>query len=254
MSVKVEGPLAEFNDWTIVAPGLIGAAASIFESIFLLQPPDHTLSAEILTRSISDYVITFAWLASEPENAEQRAARLNRFEAEEYEKREQTDQKYAYDFRQRSKSRRQLFAHYNRLIKAGKMPAGLIDQPTRDRITARQKVAGNTGMPSLLARAFQADEYWTEHSQAVRCNPFAHQWGVIFAWHSFVAHPTATALSRVVSSRPDDLSVGVQTESSIKSTPYGRVTVLLGLMLHVASHALGWPTEAEIDNAFARRS
>jgi len=253
VSVKAEGPLAEYNDWTVVAPGLIGAAASILDSIVLLPPPGHTLSAEILTRSLSDYVITFAWLAAEPDNAEQRAERLNRFEAEEYEKREQTDQKYTEEFRRRSKRRKRLFAHYNRLIKAGKMPAGLIDEPTRNRMTARRKVVGDTEMPSLLDRAFQADEYWTEHSEAVRCNPFAHQWGVIFSWHSFVAHPTATALSRVVSPQPDDLSVGVQTASSIGSTPYGRATALLGLMLHVASHSLGWPSEAEIDSAFSAR-
>ena len=253
LPVSVAGSMAEYNDWAVVGPGLIGAAASILDSIFLLPPPDHTLSAEILTRSMADYAITFAWLAAEPDNAEQRAIRLNRFEAEEYEKREQWDQKYADEFQKRSKRRKQLFAHYKRLIKAGKMPAGLLDEPMRGRIAARRKVVGDTEMPSLLDRAFQADVYWTEHSQAVRSNPFAHLWGTVFLWHSFVAHPTAMALSRVVSPQPEAMSVGVQTESSIESIPYGRATVVLGLMLHVASRSLGWPSDEEIDEAFGAR-
>jgi hypothetical protein len=253
--VEVEGLLAEFNDWRIVAPGLIGDAASILDSIVHLSAPRHTLGAEILTRSMADYVITFAWLAAEPENEEQRAERLNRFEADEYDERERSDQKYTTEFRQKSRRRKTLFGHYMELIEIGKMPSELLCDQMRERIKARREIVGANPMPPLLNRAFEADEYWIDHSGAVRDNPLAHQWGVIFSWYSSVAHPSVTAATRVVSSEAGVVTVGKPTSSSIESTPYGRATVLFGLMLHVAGRSLGWPSDGEIDNAFsARRS
>ncbi len=61
-TLNFEGQITD-NDWSLVAPGLVGGAASIVESIFRLPPPRQAPSAEILTRSLIDYVITFAWLA-----------------------------------------------------------------------------------------------------------------------------------------------------------------------------------------------
>jgi len=251
--VTVEGPLAEFNDWRIVAPGLIGDAASILDSVVRLPSPRHTLGAEILTRSMADYVITFAWLAAEPENEQQRTRRLNQLEADEYDERERSDQKYTTEFRRKSKRQRALFKHYVELIETGQMPSELLCGPMRDRIKTRRGIVGATPMPTLLDRAFKADEYWIDHSEAVRSNPFAHQWGVIFSWYSSVTHPSVTAIARVVSSEPGGVSVGLPTSSSIESTPYGRATILFGLMLHVAGRSLGWPQDHEIDEAFGSR-
>jgi hypothetical protein len=75
VAVEFDGPLTD-NDWRLVGPGLVGGATSMPESIFQLPPPHHTPSAEILTRSLSDYVITFAWLAV----PDVRDERLDRFE------------------------------------------------------------------------------------------------------------------------------------------------------------------------------
>jgi hypothetical protein len=259
--VDFEGPFAEFNDWRIVAPGLIGDAASILESIARLPPPRHALSAEILTRSLVDYVITFAWLAADPENEGKRGERLNQLEADEYSERERSDQKYTTEFRQKSRRRKALFDHYVELIEVGKMPSELLcgqmrERITlcgqmRERITLRRKIVGTKTMPSLLDRAFQADQYWIDHSPAVRDHPFANQWGLIFSWYSAVTHPSVTAIARVVSSEPGVVTVGMPTSASIESTPYGRANVLFGLMLHVAARSLGWPTDDEIDNAFS---
>lgn len=251
VAVEFEGPLAEFNDWRIVAPGLIGDAASILDSIVHLPPPRHTLSAEILTRSMVDYVITFAWLAAAPENAEQRTERLNQFEADEYDERERSDQKYTTEFRRKSKRQKALFDHYVELIEVGRMPSELLCDQMRERIKTRREVVGVKTTPPLLNRAFDADEYWIDHSEAVRNNPFAHQWGLIFSWYSSVSHPSVTAVARVASSEPGVVTVGKPTSSSIESAPYGRATVLFGLMLHVASRSLGWPSDQEIDHAFS---
>ena len=200
-----------------------------------------------------DYVITFAWIAAEPDNEDRRGERLNRLEADEYAERERSDQKYTTEFRQKSRRRKALFEHYVELIEVGKMPSELLCEPMRERIAMRRKIVGAKPMPALLDRAFAADEYWIDHSRAVRDNPFANQWGLIFSWYSAVAHPSVTAIARVVSPEPGVVSVGMPTSASIESTPYGRANVLFGLMLHVAARSLGWPTDEEIDNAFSAR-
>jgi hypothetical protein len=92
-TLNFEGHITD-NDWRLVAPGLVGGAASIVESIFCLPPPRHAPSAEILTRSLMDYVITFAWLAV----PDKRQERLNAFEESFYNESEGLDAKYTTEF------------------------------------------------------------------------------------------------------------------------------------------------------------
>jgi hypothetical protein len=92
-TIEFEGEIND-NDWRLVAPGLVGGAASIVESIFRLSPPRQVPSAEILTRSLMDYVITFAWLAV----PEKRQERLNAFEESFYNESEGLDAKYTTEF------------------------------------------------------------------------------------------------------------------------------------------------------------
>jgi hypothetical protein len=73
----------------------------------------------------------------------------------------------------------------------------------------------------------------------------------VIAHESAVAHATPTAVSRVAFASEGVLHVGEATAESIKSTPYSRAVVLLGLMLHVGSQSLGWPPATDIDAAFA---
>ena len=258
-TVKFEEQITD-NDWRLVAPGLVGGAASILESIFRLPPPGQTPSAEILTRSLMDYVITFAWLAV----PDTRQERLNAFEESFYNESEGLDARYTTEFqgknqptakrskRNREPSQRQkVIAHYTKLIKAGRMPAALLTDGMRAWITERRKIIDARPMPVLLDRALQADEYWISHSEAVACSPFANLWVVVFGRDSAVAHATPTAVSRVAFASDGVLHVGEATAESIKSTPYSRATVLLGLMLHVGSESLGWPSKADLDASFA---
>lgn len=240
VAVEFDQPEITDNDWRLVAPGLIGGAASMLESIFRLSPPRNALSVEALTRSLADYLITFAWIAV----PNSRAQSLDRFEFDEYAKQESADKKYRKVFPERSK-------RYKKLIKAGKMPSELLDDGKRKWIARRRKVIGSTEMPPLLDRAFLADEYWMDHNEAVEHQPLAHVYVMVFVRHSAVAHASPTAVARVASSRGGVLSVGEPTADSIKSAPYSLATVLFGLMLHIASDALGWPSKAEIDTAFA---
>jgi hypothetical protein len=258
-TVDLEGQITD-NDWRLVAPGLVGGAASIVESIFCLPPPRQAPSAEILTRSLIDYVITFAWLAV----PEKRQERLNAFEESFYNESEGLDAKYTTEFQgknqptpKRSKrirepsDRQKVIAHYTKLIETGKMPAALLTDRMRVWIAERRKIIGAKPMPVLLDRALKADEYWIHHSEAVASSPFANLWVVVFAHESAVAHATPTAVSRMSFESDGALHVGEATAESIKSTPYGRAVVLLGLMLHVGSQALGWPSTADLDAAFA---
>jgi hypothetical protein len=258
-TVSFEGQITD-NDWRLVAPGLVGGAVSIVESIFRLPPPRHAPSAEILTRSLIDYVITFAWLAV----PEKRQKRLNAFEESFYNESEGLDAKYTTEFQgknqpkpKRSKrsrhpsDRQKVIAHYTKLIKAGQMPPALLTDRMRVWITERRRIIGAKPMPVLLDRALQADEYWIHHSEAVASRPFANLWVLVFGHESAVAHATPTAVSRVAFVREGVLHVGEPTAESITSTPYSRAVVLLGVMFHVASQSLGWPSTADLDAVFA---
>jgi len=258
-TLNFEGQITD-NDWRLVAPGLVGGAASIVESIFRLPPPRHAPSAEILTRSLMEYVITFAWLAV----PDKRQERLNAFEESFYKESEGLDAKYTTEFQgknqatpKRSKrsrepsDRQRVIAHYKMLIKAGKMPSALLSDRMWIWIAERRKTIGAKPMPVLLDRALHADEYWIHHSEAVACSPFANLWVMVFGHESAVAHATPTAVSRVSFVSDGTLHVGEATAESIKSTPYSRAVVLLGLMLHVGSQSLGGPSTADLDAAFA---
>lgn len=258
-TLNFEGQITD-NDWRLVAPGLFGGAASIVESIFRLPPPRQAPSAEILTRSLIDYVITFAWLAV----PDKRQQRLNAFEESFYNESEGLDGKYTTEFQgknqpkpKRSKrsrepsDRQKVIAHYTMLIRAGKMPPALLTDRMRAWITERRKILGAKPMPVLLDRALQADEYWIHHSEAVASSPFANLWVLVFGHESAVAHATPTAVSRVAFVSDGTLHVGEATAESVKSTPYSRAVVLLGLMLHIGSQSLGWPSTADLDAAFA---
>jgi hypothetical protein len=226
-TLNFEGQITD-NDWRLVAPGLVGGAASIVESIFRLPPPRQAPSAEILTRSLIDYVITFAWLAV----PDKRQQRLNAFEESFYDESEGLDGKYTIEFQgknqpkpKRSKrsrepsDRQRVIAHYTMLIRAGKMPPALLTDRMRAWITERRKIIGAKPMPVLLDRALQADEYWIHHSEAVASSPFANLWVLVFGHESAVAHATPTAVSRVAFVSDGTLHVGEATAESIKSTP-----------------------------------
>ncbi len=189
---------------------------------------------------------------------------MNAFEESFSKESEGLDAKYTTEFQgknqpkpkrsQRSREpsdRQKVIAHYTKLIKAGRMPPALLTDRMRVRITERRKIIGAKPMPVLLDRALQADEYWIHHSEAVACSPFANLWVVVFGHESAVAHATPTAVSRVAFVSDGMLHVGEATKESIKSTPYSRAVVLLGLMLRVGSQSLGWPSTADLDAAFA---
>lgn len=227
----------DFDDWNVVAPGLIGAAAVILESVFRLPLPRYRVSAEILARSVIEYAITFAWLAA-PEDESERAARVARFEVDEYHDREAVDRRYIKVLADKRK-------RYDKLIKAGKMPARLIDDPMKARIAERRDALKTKNLPDLLELAVQADDRWFHEIQAVGAIPFAHLYGIAYADFSFVSHPSPTAVSRVVTGC-GILRVGEPVGSS---QACNLSVSVFALMLVIASRTLGWPPEPAVYDA-----
>jgi Family of unknown function (DUF5677) len=227
----------EFGDWNVVAPGLIGAAAVILESIFRLPPPRYRVGAEILARSLFEYAITFAWLAA-PEDETERAVRLARFEVDEYHDREVVDRRYVSVLGDKR-------TRYDKLIKAGKMPSGLIDAPMKSRIAERRNELQAKNLPDLLELAIQADDRWFDVVNAVECIPFAHIYGIGYADYSFVSHPSPTAISRVVTG--DGI---VRVGEPAGATTAHRLSVsVFAVMLVIASRTVGWPPESAVYQA-----
>ena len=229
--------LGEFNDWSVVAPGLIAAAAVVVDSIFRLPPPRYRISAEMLARSVFEYAITFAWLAA-PKGENERALRLARFEVDEYHDRETVDKRYVSVLGDKRK-------RYDELIKSGKMPSHLVDPPMQTRMADRRNELKAKNMPDLLELAIQADDRWFDEVKAVGCVPFAHVYGTGYSDHSFVSHASPTAVSRVVSGA-GTLTLG---EPVGETTAYRMSVLVFAVMLVIASRTLGWPPEADVYKA-----
>jgi hypothetical protein len=233
-----------FDDWNVVAPGLLGGAAAMLESIFQLPPPRHGPGAEILARSLVEYAITFAWLAA-PADESARAERLKRFELYEYQERYRADKKYTHVLPERSD-------FYAQLISSGKMPSRLIDDDTRQLLEDRGEEVETTTMPSLLDRAVEADARWATEIRALQENPLAGIYASAFASFSFVSHASVTAVSRVVRGGGGNLIVGEPAAWTEATGPYGFSISILVLMLQIASRTLGWPPEDEVMRAAGR--
>jgi hypothetical protein len=232
---------SEFTDWNVVAPGLIGGAGALLESIFQLPPPRHGPAAEILARSLVDYAITFAWLAA-AETEDELADRLARFELYEYQERERADAKYVRVLPERSE-------RYTALIRAGKMPSHLISEVMKARIGERRHEAATTAMPPILDRAVEADARWLPEIRALESNPLAGIYASAYASFSFVSHASVTAISRVVVGSGRRLRVGEPAAWTEATGPYGFSISMFVVMLVIASRTLGWPLEDDIYNA-----
>jgi hypothetical protein len=233
----------EFDDWNVVGPGFIAIAASILEGIFQSPPPRHLLKAEILFRSLTDYVITFAWLAA-PATDEERSARLRQFVGSEYRWRERAENRLTKGLADHPSGR------YRGLMEEGRIPDSLLDPTTKDAISGWRE-SGADEMPDMLRRAFEADGRWASELTLVARSPFALLHFLGFAHYSAITHASPTAVDRVVTSRPPDLVVGEAAGLGESLGPYGNACSTFALMFLIANRTLGWPDEASIMKAAA---
>lgn len=170
-----------YRDWNLVAPAFLGLGAGALEAVFQLPPPRHRVAAETVARSLVEYTITFAWLAA-PNDEDERAERLARFEISEYNDRLEADKRYTTILPERNDGA------YAALIAEGRMPSSLAEPQTQARIAAIKDEPGAKGMPPLLDRATQADAVWMRELDVVATQPLANVYAGAFAHFSFSAH------------------------------------------------------------------
>jgi hypothetical protein len=234
----------EYGDWAVVGPGLVFICADLSEGIFASVPPRGSVRAEVLARSLCEHAITFAWLAAV--NGEDRDARLQQFVAYEFRHRESAERKL-YD----QIGRQQRYAHLFDDPERGLPAEQLLSDETKERV---KELEGVPPRPDVLQMAFRADERWMGEFEAIRRNPFAFLYFLIFTGSSFTTHASVTAVDRVVVGDPPNLIVGMPQgiTDSEQHGVYGMAAALLALVLLISSRAQGWPPADEVAAAFTR--
>jgi hypothetical protein len=225
-----------FDDWAIVGPALVGICADQTEGILASIPPRGQMRAEILSRSLCEYAITFAWLAGAKDD-EERKARLQQF--------------VAYEFRQRESAERKLIdqigkqKRYEHLFESQRVPGELLGEESRDPVKSFE---GTSSRPDALQMAFQADKRWMDEFELMKRNPFALMYFLVFTGSSFTTHASVTSVDRVVIGNPPQLVVGIPKglEGSEQHGVYGLSVALLIFVLLISSRVHGWPLEGEV--------
>lgn len=238
-----------YDDWNVVAPALIAIAADLFEAIMGAAPPRGRVRAEILARTLTEYCITFAWLAG-AEGDEDRSHLLQRLVKDEYIERARAENKLA-DQMGRRDDYKCLFNETER--EGGPLPRTLLDDATRARLEELRADKSLTPLPGTFDMAFQADQRWMSEIDLVAHNPFAFAYFVLFTGPSFVSHPSVTAVARVVTGTAPNLVVGLPEPLGESEMPYGQSLLTFVNMLLVAARALGWPDEMFIRSVLERQ-
>jgi hypothetical protein len=212
--------------WASVSLGLLSRMAGTLSSIIGLQPGGRRADAAILGRSLYEHAVHFAWLA-----ADAGTARLQEWRK--------------YDLQQRLKADSEMM----------RFAAGFYT--SEQRAYVESQVASLSGRDLHLAQlAIAADECWIARTPGLvagTTKSFAGLYASLYRHASGTAHPTALGLDRVT----DDLSatrrrIRLETAEPGGPDPYGMATIVFGVVLQVSSQALGWPSEAEIEEIFER--
>lgn len=232
----------DFEDWQVVAPALIAIAADMFEGIMAAVPPGGRLRAEILSRSLAEYVISFAWLAAADEY--QLRLRLRQLLKDEYLEREKGEDKLRDQIGNRARYRYLFDPATPR--PGGPLPTALLDDANRDRLHELKADSSTPNLPNTFDMAFVADARWMSEIDLVAHNPFALTYFTVFTGPSFMTHPSVTAVAAVTLGSPPELVVGPPQSLGSTETPYGQALLSFLNMLLVASRTLGWPAEADV--------
>lgn len=217
------------EDWQVAAPALVGRAATTLRSIFRLEPPDGLIDATVLTRSLTETAITFAWLATDPDTrrrewrtglAEERLKLHNRIT-----RTLGNDPRYRRDVRKRFRG-------------------GVLDQKN----VAREQAYRDSGVHvgGLLDRAIAADQVWRKQISALDAEPFALIYAIVYSDYSFSSHASIQGGFTLVDETSEGPRVGRSVARPGEDGPYGIALLLFLLMLVVSAKTLGWPAEADV--------
>jgi hypothetical protein len=226
-----------FDDWSVVAPGLLWICADLVEAIYSSPPPRGRIRAEVLSRSLCEYVITFAWIAA-AENEVARAGRLKQFEKDEFAERIKAENKIARQIAGQS-----LYAH---VFDSERFPRTLLEERIHERAEALISDESIKRLPDTLQMATVADRRWMPEIELVHRNPFALFYFMMFTTSSFTSHPSVTSIAKVVTGNPPDLVVGIPESLGTSAGPYGHALAIFGSALLVLNRSWGFPAEEQI--------
>ena len=212
------------EDWPLTGWAMISRACGTLDSVMALIDERRATDAGVLTRSLFEQAVTFAWIAIQP-----------------------TENALAWVRWDRSERKK---AHNDLLQRGG--PALLEPQTLKDFDTL---IASGPVMPNLAQRAEEADTHWTAQIAAVR-NPstsFRGMYSVVYRTDSQATHAAVTSIEPVVApAGPGRFEVLAVEQDPGEHTPFTRAPMLYALMLLVAEPTLGLADiEAEVDRIFA---
>lgn len=233
LPVLVTGTSGAFSDWSIAAPMFLARARSALRSVFEHSPPESIGAAEDLTRSLVDLMVTFAWMAASP--SDRAAAWVSDLHRQRLKMHNGID----------GLRKRPSHADYFR----SKFPDGLLSAEALS--IARDQKDHGPPYPSLLDRAIQADVHWAPLIPAVRQEPFAAAYAIVYSQYSFFSHPSVQGGLRFTRPHPGGVLVGELNVDPGDEGPWGLALVFFLLTLVVASKTLGWPDERKAYAVFA---
>ena len=186
-------------------------------SLLDLTRHGHNTEVMILARSLADHVITFAWLAINPE------AHFARWE--------------------RGDARDRLAAQ-ERWEKRGRT----LLEPSIKEIFEHQKANKVKYPPDMDDRADKADEYWaTRLGFPADDKPFADTYDVIFKHCSSRTHASVQGLNDVLEPTPEHTVLVLDRGSEYQAGVLRASLVIFALGLKVAAEMFSIPTSETID-------
>lgn len=202
---------------------MLARACGTLDPVVALTGNRRATDAGVLTRSLFEQAVTFAWIAIRPAENAVRWVRWDRAE--------------------------RMKAH-NDLVQHGE--PGLLEAQTIEDFQV--VIASGEPMPNLPQRAEEADAYWAPTIAAVRNRrtSFRGMYSVLYRTDSQATHAAVASIEPVVApAGPGGFYVLPVEQDPGKHSPFTRAPMLYGLMLLVAEPALGLAgVEAALDRIF----
>jgi hypothetical protein len=220
MPMRVSSPGGRVDDWNVLAPALLARSHYLLESTMALRA--RPIDSFLLVRSLYEYVVTFAWLAIDPQN------HVPRF------------MKWEYDERDKGMKDLANFAEVE--------PEWLLGLEEFRKQYVRDNVKCAPAVPD---RALAAEARWSQLvSEGLPAKyGFRGMYAPVFRQASSFVHATTISAGHFVAGPWSSLVVGRPVKP--KRSPVGMAPVVFGIGLLVASESLGWPNRAHVESAFA---
>ncbi|HEX6457276.1 MAG TPA: DUF5677 domain-containing protein [Thermoleophilaceae bacterium] len=203
------------GDWPVTGYAMIARASGTLESVMSLFPRRRNADAAVLARALYEEVVTFAWVAIDPEENARAWVR--------------------WDRRQRLKAD-------NDVRSVGAEP--LLYEDTREDFK-RQLAAGDAMPDSLARRAEHADQHWAQQLDAIEPDPasprsFRGMYRYVYRAQSQFAHAAPHSIESFVHNSPQPGHQDVILSEGDPSTPmaFTLSPALYALALQVAEPTL----------------